>query len=75
MRFKNAIAVLALACTILGLAVPANAQEPAPKADWFLGYSFLKPDAIGRNNPRLGAGRAAPVSEPAFGDGAATRRG
>jgi outer membrane protein OmpA-like peptidoglycan-associated protein len=53
MRLKNAIAALALACCTTGL-VPAAAQE-APKADWFVGYSFIHPDATGYS-PRLKQG-------------------
>src|SRR3569833_211513 len=54
MRLKNAIAAEALACCTLGTFVPAAAQE-APKADWFMGYSFIHPDATGYS-PRLKQG-------------------
>ncbi len=54
MRLKTAIAALALACCTVGLLIPAAAQE-APKADWFLGYQFIHPDATGVS-PRLKTG-------------------
>ena len=56
MRLKNAIAAIALACCSMGAFIPAAAQEAtAPKADWFVGYSFLKPDGTGWS-PRLRQG-------------------
>jgi outer membrane protein OmpA-like peptidoglycan-associated protein len=61
MRLRNAIAAIALACCTVGAVVPAAAQETAPKADWFLGYSFIKPDATGFS-PRLHAGAGTTVT-------------
>jgi outer membrane protein OmpA-like peptidoglycan-associated protein len=61
MRLRNAIAAIALACCTVGAVVPAFAQETAPKADWFLGYSFIKPDATGFS-PRLRAGAGTTVT-------------
>jgi len=61
MRLRTAIAAIALACCTQGLVLPAVAQEAAPKADWFIGYSFIKPDGTGYS-PRLRQGVGSTVT-------------